>query len=76
MVENNCLREELCVMERYRSAASLSGKSQFIFYIITRPKLLINDCVKINEGTTIDHSYFPFCAAGMPLFSHFKTLQC
>ena len=44
--------------------------------LTTRPKMLINDCVKINEETAIDHSYFPFCAAGMPLFSHFKTLQC
>ena len=31
MVENNCLREELCVMERYRSAAFERGVQNFSF---------------------------------------------
>ena len=47
-----------------------------IFFIRRRPKLLTNDCVKINEGTAVDHSHSPFCVAGMPLFSNFKTLRC
>ena len=75
MVENNCLRRTLC-----HGTLQVSGihqnKSRFIFHITTRPKLLVNDCVKINKGTAIDHSYFPFYAAGIPLLSHFKTLQC
>ena len=50
--------------------------SYSIFCITTRPKLLINDCVKINEGTAIVLSYFSLFVGGIPLCSHFKTLQC
>ena len=80
MVENNCLREdlreELCAMRRNRSAAfTRTGLTSYFFFIRKRPKLLTNDCLKINEGTAINHSHFPFCAAGMLLFSNFKMLQ-
>ena len=50
--------------------------SYFIFCITTRPKLLINDCGQRNKGTAIVHSYFQLLAAGMPLCSNFKALQC
>ena len=70
MVENNCLREGSrsieMIFERTLCPGTLqvSGIQQntsfFVFCITTRPKLLINDCVKINEGTAIVYSYFPF----------------
>ena len=80
MVENNCLREdlqeELCAMGRNRSAAFTRTSLTSYFFRRRRPKLLTNDCVKINEGTAVDHSHSPFCVACMPLFSNFKTLRC
>ena len=76
MVENNSADKTLCL-----GTLQISGINQNTSYIIccitTRFKLLINDCVKIikySEGTAIAHSYFPFCAAGIPLCSHLKTV--
>ena len=60
----------------YQVSGIHQNTSCFVFCTTTRPKLLINDCGKRNKETAIVHSYFQLFAAGMPLCSNFKTLQC
>ena len=62
--------------ETYPVSGIHQNTSYLIFCTTTRPKLLINDCGKRNKGAAVVHSYFQLFAAGMPLCSHFKTLQC
>ena len=56
--------------------SGIHQNTSYFIFCTTRPKLLINDCGKRNEGTAIVHSYFQLFAAGMPLCSNFKALQC
>ena len=82
MAETNVFERTFETFERtlcdgtYQVSGIHQNTSCFIFCTTTRPKLLINDCGKRNKGTAIVHSYFQLFAAGMPLCSHFKTLQC
>ena len=82
MAETNVFERTFETFERtlsdgtYQVSGIHQNTSCFIFCTTTRPKLLINDCGKRNKGTAIVHSYFQLFAAGMPLCSNFKTLQC
>ena len=79
MAETNVLErtfERTLCHGTYPVSGIHQNTSYFIFCTTTRPKLLINDCGKRNKRTAIVHSYFQLFAAGMPLCSHFKTLQC
>ena len=79
MVETNVFErtfERTLCNGTYQVSGIHQNTSCFIFCTTTRPKLLINDCGKKNKGTAIVHSYFQLFAAGMPLCSHFKMLQC